>query len=134
MDGRFLLARALVLMAVATACESSSGAGTIGFRCTVQGEAQLRPDMGAEAVCARIKSRLDQVLGTATRSDHPGPAGDWVDVTVRFAPAGIASAQMRRKRGQTVDTLPDLNIAVSDRPLGPDIVDQLAAQLADQLR
>lgn len=134
-NGLVVLLRSVLLIVAASACTSSPAAASVGFRCSVEGEDLLGPNVTAKAVCARIKAVIDRELGAVTRLEEGRESNaEWLGVEVRFTNPGVASAQMRRNRGGRVTTLPDLNISVMDRPLGLDTVDELSVQLGRQLR
>lgn len=124
----------IIAWPLAGACAPVTPAAGIGFGCTVEGEAMIKGSMGAQAVCSRIKARIDARLGTPTRA--AGASDNYPErivVNVRFARSGTASAQLTRVRGAEVSSLPEINISVSDRPIDAATVDSLADQLAQQL-
>lgn len=116
----------------------SNASPVIRFDCHVEGVALLSPPMSAEAVCARFKSGLEAATGTktVTGTGTPGRERDvqgWIRVSVRFAKPGIASAELAHADGGKIKTHPKISVAVSDRPIGPDVIELLVKEVARAL-
>lgn len=125
-------------MAVGAACVPVPPSSQVEFSCAIVGEKYLQPPTSAQAVCERLKASFDRRLGITTRlvdgtGKSPQDPGEWVRVHVEFASPGMVHARVTRRHASTVTDYPELSIAVSDRHIGLDTVEQLASQLADQL-
>lgn len=119
----------------AAACSAPAPAGSIAFLCRVEGAAKA--PLTADALCARMRAGLAPVLSAdlVTVDALAADARDWVRVNVRIGPArGVLSGRITQARAGAVDSLPEVSISQSDRPLGLDTADMLAGELAAQVR
>lgn len=118
---------------------AAAPAEPVRFACHVEGAKLLNPAMSEAAVCARFKQEVDAALGHPTRQVAALPertehASAWVRAEVRFTRAGVASATLTEARHGGVRHYPEQSIAQSDRPLGPNIVDQLIREVVQNIR
>lgn len=133
-DGWRRVARGARLLLVATlgttmgiSC-STAAPGPAGqtVSCTATGGELLVPPMADEAACTRFVGALDAALAAGGGASV---AGRGLRLELGFSRAGIASAIVTPAGSPTFD----LNIAQSDRPLGADVLDRLAAATAQRL-
>lgn len=109
------LAALLGAQSITTAAPSLAAALTSAAGCSVSGAKLLAPPLSDRAACARFMAAI-------------APAGAVQAVSLKLLPQGVASAAVTHTRaGQTRhDTF---ELAVSDRPLAPQDLDKLAADV-----
>jgi hypothetical protein len=115
-----------ILLMTATGCTASE-APSIEPPCRVDGDTKLLPNMTSADICMRFLAAMDATLeGMAGR---PGSRAGWRFV-LRFAPPGEAIAIMSHS---DVTHAIDIQISVSDRPLGGYVIDQLGDAAARRI-
>lgn len=107
-----------ISLMTATGCTGSE-APSIEPPCRVDGDTKLLPDMARADICPRFLAAMDATL--EGMAGQPSSRAGWRFV-LRFAPPGEAIAIMSHS---DVTHAIDIQISVSDRPLGGYVVDQL---------
>ncbi len=123
-----------LVMAASTACSVSAPAEGTAFLCRVEG--RVKAPLTANALCSAMRAALRSKLpgGLAPVDALGAEARDWVRVDVRTGKGGVLSGRITRARAGTVESLPEVSIAQSDRPPGLDTAERLAGELAAQIR
>jgi hypothetical protein len=115
-----------ILLMMATGCTASQ-APSLLQACRVEGDTKLLPDMTKAEICVRFLATMDATL--TTMAERPNSRAGWQFV-LRFAPPGEAIAIMSHS---DVTHPIDIQISVSDRPLGSYVIDQLGDAAARRI-
>lgn len=102
------------------------------IHCAASGTKLLAP-MTEAATCARYIAAYARASGTKAVMATSRPA-DGLDVELRLLAHGVATAVVTPMRGGNPSAPVSFNLAVSDRPLVAEDIDQLAANTAAGLR
>lgn len=118
---------ALMTMACGT---TASGAAERAPACTAEGTGLLSPAMDSAAACARFSASLDTAVAQGGGSPQ---ASKGLAVKLSFRRPGIATALVSMTDPGATPREFDANVAVSDRPLAPQDIERLAADVARRL-
>jgi hypothetical protein len=122
------------LLAIATGAVDAQAATPLRLLCRASGSKLVVPAMADAAVCERFRASLSAILKASVRLSpaSPGPA-DGVSAVLRFAKPGVATVSLTDMRGARSTVYPPLSIAVTDRAMGTNEIDELAKQAATML-
>jgi hypothetical protein len=134
-----LLRSGFAAVAAWTAVAPVQAGNVLRLVCLAKGAKMLSPPMTDVAVCDRFGAALSEAARVKVRAlaalpDPKRDGGDWSRVTLLFAKPGIATLTLSdRRKGQSI-VHPSLSIAVTDRAIGANEIDELARQAATILR
>jgi hypothetical protein len=134
-----LLRSGFAAVAAWTAAAPVQAGNVLRLVCAAKGAKMLSPPMADVAACDRFGAALSKAAKVKVRAlaalpDLKRDREDWTRVTLRFAKPGIATLILSdMHKGQSI-VHPSLSIAVTDRVIGANEIDELARQAATILR
>lgn len=128
---RNAVAAALVVTGL-SACGGSATAGPVKLECRFEG---VSDEAGmCEAFRQQLATSLETPVSTVAVDGAGSKGGAWVSARFQVLPQGIIKGSVSYARGGRSGTLPDLNMAISDRSVRPADAAAMARQVAAKIR
>jgi hypothetical protein len=114
------------------ACGGTATAGPVRLECQFDGagdEAAM-----CEAFRQQLAASLQTQVATAASDAVGSKDGAWVSARFRVLPQGVIKGSVSYARGGQTGAIADMNMAVSDRPIGPADAAAIAKQVAARIK